>query len=166
MEDLITRCKKIVNNELGVNVENPTRKRKYAEARGLYYTLLKNSTNLSLNNIGESVNKDHSTVVYSLRQFPMWMKHDKMLKFAYDKAKTKVKDIKDITEEDDHIKLKQKCVKLNFEIFELKEHIKSFELKERDRKVTNDRLIDLLNKIPEDKEDMMIDRLEKILAMY
>lgn len=166
MADQITRYKKIVNNELGLDVNNPTRKRKYCEARGLYYTLLKNSTNLSLHSIGDSVNKDHSTVVYSLSQFPIWMKHNKMLEYAYNNAKTKIKDLKDITEEDSHIKLKQKCVELNFEIFELKEKIKQFELKEQSRNVKNDRLIELLNRIPEDKEDLIIDRLDKILAMY
>lgn len=166
MADQITRYKKIVNKELGVDIDNTTRKRKYCEARGLYYTLLKNSTNLSLHSIGDSVNKDHSTVVYSLSQFPLWLKQNKMLEYAYNNAKTKIKDLKDITEEDSHIKLKQKCVELNFEIFELKEKIKEFELKEQSRNVKNDRLIELLNRIPEDKEDLMIDRLDKILAMY
>jgi len=166
MADQITRYKNIVNKELGIDVNNPTRKRKYCEARGLYYTLLKNSTNLSLHSIGESVNKDHSTVVYSLTQFPLWLKHNDMLRYAYNNAKTKIKDLKDITEEDSHIKLKQKCVELNFEIFELKEKIKEFELKEQSRNIKNDRLIELVNRIPEDKEDLMIDRLDKILAMY
>ena len=166
MADQITRYKNIVNKELGLDVNNPTRKRKYCEARGLYYTLLKNSTNLSLHSIGDSVNKDHSTVVYSLSQFPIWMKHNKMLEYAYNNAKTKIKDLKDITEEDSHIKLKQKCVELNFEIFELKEKIKEFELKEQSRNIKNNRLIELVNRIPEDKEDLIIDRLDKILAMY
>lgn len=166
MADQITRYKNIVNKELGIDVNNPTRKRKYCEARGLYYTLLKNSTNLSLHSIGESVNKDHSTVVYSLTQFPLWLKHNNMLRYAYNNAKTKIKDLKDITEEDNHIKLKQKCVELNFEIFELKEQIKSYKEIEESRSIKNNRLIDLVNRIPEDKEDLIIDRLDKILAMY
>ena len=89
-----------------------------------------------------------------------------MLRYAYNNAKTKIKDLKDITEEDDHIKLKQKCVELNFEIFELKEQIKSCKEIEESRSIKNKRLTELFNKIPEDKEDLIIDRLDKILAMY
>ena len=163
VEQIVEKYKNIVNNELGLDINNSTRKREYCEARGLYYTLLRNTTNLSLHHIAKTVNKDHSTVVYSLNQFPMWIKHNKMLAFAYDNAKQKINNIKEVTDEDDIIKLKHKLIKLNFEIFELKKQINNNIEKVNSKR---NKLVKLINKIPINKEDKIIDRLERLLKMY
>ena len=87
---VISKLKDIVNDELSVDIDSPTRQRNHVEARGLYFTILKNNTKLTLSDIGATVNKDHATVLYSLNQFDNWLKQNYLLSEAYDKILQKV----------------------------------------------------------------------------
>lgn len=51
----------------GVDIENPTRKREYAEARYMYYAICRDQ-GMCLREIGESVGKDHSTTLHGIKR--------------------------------------------------------------------------------------------------
>lgn len=57
----------IVNSICGVDIRKETRKRHYVYSRVLYYGLARKYTSYSTLDIGESINRDHSTVVYHLK---------------------------------------------------------------------------------------------------
>ena len=63
----------LINDELSVNIERNTRERPVVEARAMYFTILKHNTNLTLKTIGETVGRDHATVLYAIRNFPAWL---------------------------------------------------------------------------------------------
>ncbi|QDP58860.1 MAG: putative bacterial DnaA helix-turn-helix protein [Prokaryotic dsDNA virus sp.] len=58
--------KKLVEERTNINLLIPTRKRKAVYARAIYFKLAREKTHLSLKQIGESLNKDHATVLHSI----------------------------------------------------------------------------------------------------
>jgi hypothetical protein len=87
MEEL----KKIINQHFNINIDKVSRKSIYVFARGCYYKGCRDYLKLPLKAIGDSVNKDHATVLYSLRELPNIIKYDKILKKDYDIVMTKMK---------------------------------------------------------------------------
>ena len=59
-------------------------------ARAVYYWVAKNTTSHSLTTIGEFVNKDHATVIYSLNSIEDWILYDKFYKRKVDLIKKNV----------------------------------------------------------------------------
>jgi chromosomal replication initiation ATPase DnaA len=58
MEDLhIKKIKELVKQEYGYDVDSPTRKREVVEARAMFYSILKNFSNLTLAAIARTVDK-------------------------------------------------------------------------------------------------------------
>jgi chromosomal replication initiation ATPase DnaA len=59
-----------VNDKLNIDIKRETRKRKYVYGRMLFIKLAKDfNPYMSTTQIGRFINKDHATVLYSLRQF-------------------------------------------------------------------------------------------------
>ncbi len=80
------KIKELILNELGLDVNKESRKREIIEARSLYFYLLKRLyPKMSLAAIGESMNKNHATVVHALKNFPM-----------YENYNTKILDCKNL----------------------------------------------------------------------
>ena len=61
----------------------------------IYYKLVRDNTHYSLTKIGETVNRDHSTVLYGLRQFKDWVETDKELRTDYETLRARLKKIID-----------------------------------------------------------------------
>lgn len=113
--------KVLINDELSVNIEKNTRERPIVEARAMYFTILKHNTNLTLKTIGETVSRDHATVLYSIRNFPAWLDQNPYLKKSYDIVLEKVQQ--------EYKKLKPKDIKrqnadLKYQLFNAKQQIK------------------------------------------
>ena len=68
MEDneMLQTIKEYVNNLYGLDIVKDTRKREYVDARALYYKLCKDLTKCTLTVIGNSVNRDHASVLHAL----------------------------------------------------------------------------------------------------
>ena len=68
MEDneMLNSIKEYVNNLYGLDIVKDTRKREYVDARALYYKLCKDLTKCTLTVIGNSVNRDHASVLHAL----------------------------------------------------------------------------------------------------
>lgn len=80
MEEL----KKMVNEYFDLDISTISRKSNYVFARACYYKACRDYLKLSLKKIGDSVNKDHATVLYNIRELPHIIKYDKFLKKDHD----------------------------------------------------------------------------------
>jgi len=80
-----TQILKTVKDKTGLNLKNPTRKREYAEARYIYFYLCREyaTDGKSLEKIGSTVNKDHSTVLHGLRYCKDQLDVSKEFKYLY-----------------------------------------------------------------------------------
>ena len=58
-----------INKETGIDITKRKRTNEYVFARTVYYKLARELTNLSLEEIGRQVNKDHCSVIHNLRNF-------------------------------------------------------------------------------------------------
>jgi hypothetical protein len=77
--------KEIVEKHTRLKINNPTRKIDYVFARGCYYYLCRTFGQMSYAKISETVNKNHATVMHSLKELPYIIKHDNVRKKVYDK---------------------------------------------------------------------------------
>jgi len=146
---MIEKFKKIIELETGVNVEIVSRKRNFVEARAMYYKLLRDVSNMTLQAIGDTVNKDHSTIIHSLNSVDDWMKYDRKLADRYKNILYAIDKI----DETDFNSLRYENIMLNLKIDELT------------KRLSSNRLYDLMDKIPFDKEEAVYDRLSVIVRM-
>ena len=144
-----------IENCLGINLSNRTRKRNYVYARALYFKLCKEYTRLSLADIGSSVNMDHATVLHAINNvFPMVIQHDRHLSDLYEDYRFSHKhDIESIFE--NYSRLLRENIELRNEIKDVKE---SESLLDR-------RFIDLYNEIPKQKINDVCDKLDVIVKV-
>ena len=89
------KIKNIVNDFYGIEIDEKVRRYNYVEARMIYYKLVRDNTHYSLTKIGETVNRDHATVLYGLRQFKDWVETDKELRTDYETLRDRLKKIID-----------------------------------------------------------------------
>ena len=63
------RIKKIVTQQVGIDISLKTRRRNYSDARAMYYSMCKKyaTDDSSLTSIGKTVGKDHATVLHGLK---------------------------------------------------------------------------------------------------
>ena len=146
---MIEKFKKIIELETGVNVEIVSRKRNFVEARAMYYKLLRDVSNMTLQAIGDTVNKDHATIIHSLNSVDDWMKYDRKLTDRYKNILYAIDKI----DETDFNSLRYENIMLNLKIDELT------------KRLSSNRLYDLMDKIPFDKEEAVYDRLSVIVRM-
>ena len=146
---MIEKFKKIIEFETGVNVEIVSRKRNFVEARAMYYKLLRDVLNMTLQAIGDTVNKDHATIIHSLNSVNDWMKYDRKLADRYKNILYAIDKI----DETDFNSLRYENIMLNLKIDELT------------KRLSSNRLYDLMDKIPFDKEEAVYDRLSVIVRM-
>ena len=77
--------KEVVEKHTRLKINNPTRKLEYVFARGCYYYLCRTFGHMSYAKISETLNKNHATVMHSLKELPYIIKHDEVRKKVYDK---------------------------------------------------------------------------------
>jgi len=61
-----SKLKEIINLEFDLDIMEPSRERRYVDSRMVYSLVLKNR-GYSYTEIGKSINKTHSTILYYLR---------------------------------------------------------------------------------------------------
>jgi len=82
--------KQLVENYFKIDITTKTRKREYVEARAIYYKLLRDHTRMSLSAIGETMNKDHTTVLHFTRKIKDWMEYDPQIKQDYETLNNRI----------------------------------------------------------------------------
>ncbi len=84
--------KEIVEDYYKLKIDSKTRQRKYVEARAVYYKLLRENSRMSLQAIGNTMKRDHATVLHSLRQIKDWLEYDKEIKRDYNTINSRLQD--------------------------------------------------------------------------
>lgn len=70
---MLQRIKELVEIETKIrDISNASRNQDIIDARVMYYYLARKYTGFSFNEIGEQVNKDHSTAVYGIKCYNNW----------------------------------------------------------------------------------------------
>ena len=82
--------KKLIEKIFGLDLSNPSRKYKYVRARACYYVMARHYTASGYEQIGESVNKNHATVIHGQREFKEMCRVDKDLEEKYLLAKSQL----------------------------------------------------------------------------
>ena len=79
--EITERLKEIILKETDIDVSKNSRKHNIIEARALYFYLIKHfKPKMKLQEIAESVNKNHATVIHSLNNYTMYEKFNNDLK--------------------------------------------------------------------------------------
>ena len=70
---------------MDLDVDRRSRKHEYVVARAMCYKILKEECNMSVTYIGRRFNKNHATIMHSLKEFPYMVKYDPTLNEIYNK---------------------------------------------------------------------------------
>jgi len=111
--------KQIVENYFEISIGRNTRKRQYVEARAIYYKLCRIFTQLSLEQIGKSVNRDHASVLHGIRSINTWEEVDKRMNNNMRILKNKIINYQ--VEKDKTVELNESIV---LKYIQLKEQVK------------------------------------------
>jgi len=114
--------KEIVDNYFELDLKRNTRKRNYVEARAVFYKLCREFTKLSLEQIGQQVNKDHASVLHGIKSLNNWIEQDNRIKNNLRILRGKVRNFEN--EKDNVIELDESIV---LKYVQLKEQIKEQE---------------------------------------
>ena len=156
MEDLhIKKIKELVKQEYGYDVDSPTRKREVVEARAMFYSVLKNFTNLTLTGIARTVNKNHATVLHGLKNFDLWKKQNKYLEFAFRNVVHRLETLDEVENYVDVMELRRELVKTKMDLYELNA-----------KKEKINFMYELLKDLPMDKIEDIKSRIKLILKSY
>lgn len=112
--------KEIVENYFDISISRTTRKRQYVEARSIYFKLCRDFTQLSLEQIGKTVNRDHSSVLHGIRSINTWVEVDKRMNNNMRILKNKVINYQ--VEKDETVNLDESIV---LKYLELKDQVKN-----------------------------------------
>ena len=80
--------KNIINLVFFVNIEDPTRKRGIVDARRAYSKILKDA-GFSYHHIGNSIKKDHATIIHYVKSVDGLLKYDSVFEKKFILAKKK-----------------------------------------------------------------------------
>ena len=112
-----------VNKEFSIDITGRKRTTDYVEARALYYKLAKENTKLSLERIGQKVNRGHATVLHGIKNvWPHAIKFNENIQDSYYKFKDIAERNRAIEEQRDNITgdLEHELFLAKNELYELK----------------------------------------------
>tara|TARA_B100001939_G_C16847252_1_gene575753 strand:- start:354 stop:821 length:468 start_codon:yes stop_codon:yes gene_type:complete len=100
--------RQIVEEYFNLQLIRETRRREYVEARAFYYKFCKLFCKLSLQAIGESLGKNHATVLNGLNRLDGWLTYDKRLQSYYNELDRSIrKALKDIDDDYSFVSVEQ-----------------------------------------------------------
>ena len=111
--------KEIVESYFEISISRNTRKRQYVEARAIYFKLCREFTQLSLEQIGKSVNRDHASVLHGVRSINTWVQVDKRMSNSMHILRNKIINYQ--IEKDETVELNESIV---LKYIQLKEQVK------------------------------------------
>lgn len=95
--------RKLVEQYYELDITSQTRKRKYVEARAMYYKLVRDNTRLSLEAIGKTVSRDHASVLHGVNTLSDWVETDPTIKGRYRLLKKQLQEMSSIASKHDLI---------------------------------------------------------------
>lgn len=170
----VDKIKQFVDRHYGFLIERNTREDEYVQARTMYYFLSRSYTSTILADIGALLNRDHSTVVHSLKNnHHFYLKHNQNYKNG-------VAAFNDYLIRYVGVLENEQPSEGRFELAAIKESVLYYEnkkLKEELRQLSKEHTIllysqevssvlgDLINKIPKDKLSIVEERLAAMIKM-
>jgi hypothetical protein len=76
----LEQLKRLVEDFYGIDIELKIRTTVYVQARSIYYYLCREFTSVSVVKIGQSIGKNHATVLHALKELPYIKKFDSNFK--------------------------------------------------------------------------------------
>jgi len=170
--EITERLKEIILKETDIDVSKNSRKHNIIEARALYFYLIKHfKPKMTLQEIAESVNKNHATVIHSLNNYTMYEKFNRDLRslrniIVNQMDEENILNTENINELRLEIKKKNlKVSELEIQLEESNLRINKLEKAAYEYKIINN-LNNLLNKTKDtEHHNVMILRLEAIYDM-
>lgn len=170
----IEKIKQFVDRYYGFNIERNTRRDEYIKARTMYYFLSRTYTSQPLSDIGGLLNRDHSTVIHSLsKNHEFYAKYNQVYRNGLDSFNdyairyVEMLERKQQSEKGiDNIAMKESV--LHYENIKLKEQLNELhtehQLLLQSAKVSSV-LGEIVNKIPENKLPIVVERLNAMVKM-
>jgi hypothetical protein len=170
----IEKIKQFVDRHYGFDIDRNTRKDEYIQARTMYYFLSREYTSRPLSDIGALLDKDHATVLHSIKNnHGFYMLNNQNYKnglnsfLDYIIRYVQILDKKDPNGDNvDAIAIKESVLyyentKLKHELDNIKADYDILRQNERVSSV----LSNIVNKIPENKLSLVVERLEAMVKM-
>jgi hypothetical protein len=170
--EITERLKEIILKETDIDVSKNSRKHNIIEARALYFYLVKHfKPKMTLQEIAESVNKNHATVIHSLNNYEMYEKFNRDLRSLRNIIVNQMDEENILnTEDNEELRLeikknKLRVSELEIQLEESNLRINKLEKAAYEYKIINN-LNNLLNKTKDtEHHNVMILRLEAIYDM-
>jgi cell shape-determining protein MreC len=159
---------KIVSRTLGINLRAKTRERQYVDARYIYFKICTELTNKTYSEIGKTLNKDHSTVTHAINKyFPVAYDYDSKFKKNFEDCLDRSKRALEIAKysiEDTEVSI------LYNENVNLKKALKEANIElaicnSEKQKDLDPELAEMIKRVPEDKMDLFLIRLDALTKM-
>jgi hypothetical protein len=170
--EITERLKEIILKETDIDVSKNSRKHNIIEARALYFYLIKHfKPKMTLQEIAESVNKNHATVIHSLNNYEMYEKFNRDLRSLRNIITNEI-DEENILNTEDNKELRLELKKKNLKVSELEIQLEESNLRinKLEKAAYEYKIINNLNNLLNQTKDtehhnVMILRLEAIYDM-
>ena len=170
----IEKIKQFVDRYYGFNIERNTRRDEYIKARTMYYFLSRTYTSQPLSDIGGLLNRDHSTVIHSLsKNHEFYAKYNQVYRNGLDSFNdyairyVEMLERKQQSEKGiDNIAMKESV--LHYENIKLKEQLNELHTEHQlllESAKVSSVLGEIVNKIPENKLPIVVERLNAMVKM-
>jgi len=170
----INKIKQFIDRYYGFEISKNTRKQEYIKARSMFYFLSREYTSKSFSDIGFIINRDHATVMHSLNNnHEFYASKDQFYKnglasfYDYSIRYIQMLDNKENKGDDINYKaLKESVLVLENELLRKKliDLSSENEILLESSKVSS-ALGDIINKIPENKLPIVVERLNAMIKM-
>jgi len=170
--EITERLKEIILKETDIDVSKNSRKHNIIEARALYFYLIKHfKPKMTLQEIAESVNKNHATVIHSLNNYTMYEKFNRDLRSLRNIIVNQM-DEENILNTENINELRLELKKKNLKVSELEIQLEesNLRLNKLEKAAYEYKIINNLNNLLNQTKDtehhnVMIIRLEAIYDM-
>lgn len=142
INSIVNRVSFVVNTEFELDLFSKTRKVSYIYARAIFYKVLYENYNMSLEQIGDTVEKNHASISNSLNKIRNSIDIDEDVKHKYFNVLVKLKFIS--------------VDKVNL----------LYKKKEENKPSVRDKLYDLIDDIPDNKMDFYYEKIKNFIKYY
>jgi DNA-directed RNA polymerase subunit L len=170
--EITERLKEIILKETDIDVSKNSRKHNIIEARALYFYLVKHfKPKMTLQEIAESVNKNHATVIHSLNNYEMYEKFNRDLRSLRNIITNEIDEENVLnTEDNEELRLELKKKNLKVSELEIKLEESNLRINKLEKAAYEYKIIEQLNNLLNKTKDtehhnVMILRLEAIYDM-
>ena len=136
ISEVSEKVKKFVTFEFNLNLNSKSRKTEYIDARSIYYKILYDFYKLTYEEIGETVDKTHASILNAIFNFTYYIERDNIKKEKYLKILIALDLISE--EEKEYMSISNKNTELS-------------------------KLYKLIRRVPEDKIDFFYKKIHSLL---